>query len=137
MFSLGFPGLTLSIFFSDTQKQDEECLKAEKLLKSLLSIDTSIEKNESDIDAEVDPGSVEADEVSERSDPSEPRVKYSESNSNDSTDYPTLSEAKTKRRRRRRTRKRKGKCGFMFCQNFESVSLVPVLLLGHEVHQPL
>ncbi len=91
-------------------------MKAEKLLKSLLSIDTS-EKNESDIDAEVDPGSVEADEVSERSDPSEPRVKYSESNSNDSTDYPTLSEAKTKRRRRRRTRKRKGKCGFMFCQN--------------------
>jgi hypothetical protein len=66
------------------------------------------EINESDTNAEGDPDSVPAEKVSERSVSSELKVEYSESNSNDSTDYPIVSEAKTKRRRRRRTRKRKG-----------------------------
>jgi hypothetical protein len=98
---------------SVTQDQDEECLKAEKLLKSLLLIDTS-EKDESDVNSEVEPGSVQDDEASQRSIPSEPSEEHLESNSNDSTANPANSEAKPKRRRRRRPRKRKGKTPIWF-----------------------
>ena len=99
----------LYIRLSDTQEQDEECLKAEKLLKSLLLIDIA-EKHERDLSSEVDAGSVQADEVLESNVPPKTSEEHSESNSNDSTDHPTNSETKTpKRRRRRRTRKRKGK----------------------------
>lgn len=110
------------LYYEDVQEQDDEleCLKAEKLLKALLAIDTD-EKQASDSDTGV-AGQDLVQAASERSVLSEAATadvaSHSDqatanvsSNSDQSADFPTLAEAakiKRRRKRTRRTRTRKG-----------------------------
>lgn len=95
----------------DLQEQDDdECLKAEKLLKALLAIDTDEKKASDDSGADVGQDLVQA--ASEQSVVSESATGNVGSHSDQSADFPTLAEAakiKRRRKRTRRPRKRKGK----------------------------
>ena len=104
------PYMFIYLYYEDLREQDDECLKAEKLLKALLAIDTD-EKKASD-NSGADAGQDLVIAVSDHSVVSESATANVGSHSNQSADFPTLAEAakiKRRRKRTRRPRRRKGK----------------------------
>ena len=122
------PYMLMYLYYEDLQEQDDECLKAEKLLKALLAIDTDEKKASDNSGADTGQDLVQA--VSDHSVVSESATANVGSHSHQSADFPTLAEAakiKRRRKRTRRPRRRKGKLISLKNTHFYQLGIVKSL----------